>query len=342
MEEVARLEGYDRIPVTSPPIRASGERDRPELALRESAREVLVGMGFNEIISYSFISPDCAELLGAGEDSPLRACVGLLKPLSVEQSVMRTSLVPGLLGAVRTNISHGEENLRIFEWGRVFFRKDGEELPLERASLAACITGWYAPKTWYRQATPVDFYHIKGALECLLKSLGLKGFRFKKDGSWPGYHPDESAAVHFSDSTIGRVGRMAPEVLERYDVKAEQAYLFELDMDAVLVKMPGTRRFQSFARYPAVLRDLSIVVGKGLESARVHDMILKAGGALIESASLFDLYTGDRISPSEKVLSFRICYRSKDRTLDGKEINQLHQEIIDKVIQETGGRLREG
>ncbi|MBW1861001.1 MAG: phenylalanine--tRNA ligase subunit beta [Deltaproteobacteria bacterium] len=343
VEEVARMEGYDKIPVTSPHIRVSDEADAPELIISDRIREIMVGLGFTEVISYSFTSPDFPDLVGAGKGNHLRSFVRLLNPLTVDQSVMRTSLVPGLLAAIKTNISHGEEDIKLFEWGKIFLNRDGDELPHEEPLLTAIMTGLYNPKTWYHEERVVDFYHIKGAVEGLLKALGLRGGILFKKGETPhGYHKERSAAIYLSGLMVGSVGQFSPEVLERYDIKTESTYLFELNMQTLLEKIEETKRFEAFAKFPAVFRDISIIIKKHLESAGILGIIKREGGELVESVDLFDLYEGKKINQSEKAMTFRICYRSKDGTLDGKEINRLHETIIDKIRQETGGRLREG
>ena len=342
MEEVARLEGYDRIPVTFPNIRPSEEGDIPELVLRDSIREIMVGLGFTEIITYSFISPDSVDLLGAEKESPLRNFVKLFNPLSADQSVMRTSLVPGLLAAIKTNITHGEENLGLFEWGKVFLHKNGEELPLEMPFLAAIITGLYKEKEWYGEKREVDFYDIKGAVEVLLKSLGLNGFLFQRSDGIPGYNPEVLSEIFLAGSKLGVIGQLSPGVLEKHDLRTERAYLFELDIKALLKKIPQKKKFEPFVKFPAVFRDISLIVSRETESVKIREIIEHEGGELVESVALLDLYEGEKMDPSEKALTFRICYRSKKGTLDGREVNRLHETIINEIRQETGGRLREG
>ncbi|MDP6179855.1 MAG: phenylalanine--tRNA ligase subunit beta, partial [Desulfatiglandales bacterium] len=342
MEEVARLEGFDRIAVTSPAIRPGAEGDIHELIMGDRIRETMVGLGFTEVITYSFISPDSADVLGAGEKSNLRSFVKLLNPLSVDQSVMRTSLVPGLLEAVKTNISHGEENLKLFELGKVFLQRDNDELPHEKPFLAAIMTGSFNPKEWYCEERSVDFYDIKGAVEVLLKALGRKGFLFQKVNNPPWYRPEISSGIYFSDSIVGNVGKISSEVLERYDLRTENAFLFELDIITLLEKIPEGKDFEPFARFPAVFRDISLVIEGRMDSLRIQEIIKSEGGELVESVNLFDLYEGGNIDSSEKALALRICYRSKEGTLDGREINLLHEAIIDKIRQKAGGRLREG
>ncbi len=302
----------------------------------------MVGLGFTEIITYSFISPDSADLLGVGKDSPLRSFVKLLNPLSVDQSVMRTSLVPGLLEAMKTNILRGEKDLKLFEWGKVFIRSESDELPREAPFLGAMMTGLLDQKAWYREERNVDFYDMKGVAEVLLKSLGIGVFQFKR-GELPAYYyPEVSCQIQISDAVIGHLGQLLPEVMKRYDLEGVVAYLFELDVTSLLEKMPKTEVFEPFARFPAVLRDMSLIVKREVESAKIKEVIEREGGELIESVNLYDFYEGGKIDPSEKALAFRICYRSREGTLDGKEINLLHDHIVDKIRQKTGGRLREG
>ncbi len=342
MEEVARLEGYDRIPVTVPSIRPCEEAADPELVLRDHVREIMVGLGFSEVISYSFISPRFPDLVGAPEESPLRSFVKLLKPLTTDQSVMRTSLVPGLMAAVKTNAAHGETDLRLFEWGKVFIDRGPDELPLEKTCLAACMTGCYQRQVWYEDRQAVDFYHIKGAVETLLDSLHISESLFQRDGSVSGYDPAASCTVVQAGSRIGTMGRIASEILEGYELKGLGVYLLELDIEALLKVVPQERRFRPFVRFPAVIRDVSLIVERRKEIAQIQEIVRRVGGDLVESVSLFDLYEGERIGSAEKALAFRICYRSKDGTLAGKEINALHEAIIAQIRHETGGRLREG
>jgi phenylalanyl-tRNA synthetase beta chain len=302
----------------------------------------MVGLGFTEIISYSFISPDSIDLLGAGMGSHLRSFVKILNPLTVDQSVMRTSLIPGLLAAVKTNISHGEEDLKLFEWGKIFIHNEKDELPHEKPLLAGIMTGFINQKEWYREEKIIDFYDIKGAVESLLKTLGVNGAVFQKSETHPGYHHELSSAIYFSDRIIGNIGQISREVLERYDVKTENAYLFELDMGTLMEQLPATKNFEPVTKFPAVYRDISLMIKREVKSEKILEIIQIEGGKLVEFVKLFDLYEGGKIDPSEKALSFRICYRAKDRTLEGREINQLHETIIDRIMQKTGGRLREG
>jgi len=342
MEEVARLEGFEKIPVTFPPIRPSEEADIPELVLGDKIREIMVGLGFTEIITYSFISPESADFLGAGGKSPLRSFVRLLNPLTTEQSVMRTSLIPGILATVKTNFSYGEKDLKLFEWGRIFIHRETDELPHESLILSAVMTGMFNRKEWYREERRTDFYDVKGVVTALLKALGLQRLQFKMGDTPPWYQADASSAVCLPDGTLlGAVGQVSREVLWRFDLETEEAFLVELDGRVLIEKALPGKKFEPLTRFPAGLRDISMVVDRPIESDRIKEIIEREGGDLVESVILFDLYEGGKIGPSEKALAFRICYRSKEGTLDGKEINQRHEAIIRQIGKETGGRLRE-
>jgi len=341
MEEVARLEGFENVPVTYPPIKPSEGGNLAELTAKEKIVEIMVGLGFTEIISYSFISPESVEFLGVKQGSPLRSFVTLLNPLTVDQSVMRTSLVPGLLAAAKTNFAQGEKDLKLFEAGRIFLGREREELPEEKPFLAAILTGLYNPKEWYREERPADFFDIKGALEALLKALGLKAYSFERRAMPPWYHQEVAAAVFLGDIPLGHVGQVTPEVLRRFGAETEELFLFELDVGVLAEKSREERHFEVLTRFPAVYRDLSLTVSRNTESTKIQDIIEREGGELVESVTLFDHYEGGKMDPSEKALAFRVCYRSKTGTLDGKEINTLHEVVIKKIGKETGARLRE-
>lgn len=341
MEEVARLEGYERIPVTSPHVRPYVESETPLLFMSDRPRDIMAGMGFEEILSYGFISPESIDLLGAEENSELRSFVRLLNPLTIDQSVMRTSLVPGLLGTVKTNIAHGEEDLRLFEWGNVFIKQEGEELPLEKPFLAAVMAGCAEPKTWYTAERRLDFFDIKGVMETLLKGLQVKDVQFKRGDMPPYYHVETSAVLDLDGSIIGHIGKIAKEVIERFEIKSDNVYLFEVGMEPLLGRTLKTPVFEAISKFPVAYRDISLVLKKDVESASIREIIAQAGGELIETVDFYDIFEGGKFDASERAMTFRICYRSKEETLDGREVNRLHESIINRIQEKTGGRLRE-
>ncbi len=339
VEEVARLIGYNNIPVTLPAIRPA-EEDVSELVLRDRIKAMLVGMGFIEIITYSFISPKSADLLIAGEKSNLRSFVKLLNPLSQDQSVMRTSLIPGLLSTVRLNSLRGQDDLRIFEWGKTYIKGEGE-LPQEKQVLAALITGFGSRQEWYQEGREADFFDIKGVVENILEELGIEGSEYKRNNPKEGLDPHEYARIHFSGSEIGAIGRVSKEVMEGYGLE-KSAFILELYIEPLLSLVAWEKKFTPLAKFPSVRRDISVIISCSTETAMLVSIVKEMGKGLVESVDIFDVYQGKQIAPQEKALALRISYRSNKKTLTDDEINKIHEEVIDEIRRQTGGRLREG
>ncbi|MBW2311641.1 MAG: phenylalanine--tRNA ligase subunit beta [Deltaproteobacteria bacterium] len=339
IEEVARLIGYDNIPVTLPAIRP-GEEDTTEITLRDRIKTLLVGMGFLEVITYSFISPKSVDTLGADENSILRSFVKLLNPLSADQSVMRTSLIPGLLSSARLNALQGQYDLMIFEWGKIYLKGD-EELPHEKQVLAALMSGMVSSQQWYQVPREVDFFDIKGIVEHILEELGIQEPIFVRNSPKEGFDPREYARLVFSGSEIGTIGRVPKDVMAGYDLEGT-AYLLELDIEALSPYVTWVRRFTPLAKYPSVRRDISIIVPRSTEAATLTGIVKEKGKDLVESITIFDIYQGKGIDSTEKAIAVRIHYRSKEKTLTDDEVNNVHEEVVSEIRRQTGGRLREG
>lgn len=342
VEEIARMHGYDNIPETFPAIRPNDKADLPSLQLHDRACDILAGAGFSEIITFSFISPESANLLQAGENSPLRQFVKLMNPLTTEQSVMRTSLLPGLFSIVKENISHGEQNLKLFEWGEVFFRDDSKDLPIEKIMLAGVFSGNYASKRWYSETRSVDFYDIKGAVEVLLESIGLSNVTFERRASVEAYDKNTSCNICHGEIILGTMGKIAKEVLDVYDIKTSALFIFELDIENILKVKSEKIDFKPVGKYPAVFRDISIIVDKNVESKSIQDIIIKTGGSLLEYVDVVSVFEGEKFGPEKKAVSYRISFRSIEGTLDGEQVNRNIERVLDNIKAETGGTLSEG
>ncbi len=342
IEEVARLHGYDSIPVSSPAVRLSDEKDAPALLLRDRMRSLASSFGFTEVITYSFVSPEALQAAGSPGGYHEDQVVRIMNPLTNDQSVLRTSLVPGLLTTLKMNISHGERTLKLFEWGKIFFNRGEGIQPHERIWLAGIMTGPYRAKAWYCAEREVDYFDAKGALEGLLENVGVRNPSFQRGAQSPPYDPGFSSAVFASDVLLGNVGQVSPVVMKAFDLEDEEAFLFDLDIQALLGVLPRAKRFQPFARYPAVYRDISMIVSRKEESGSILRLIREEGKNLVESVQIFDSYEGKNMDRNEKALGFRVCYRSTEGTLDGTTVNELHEAIIARIRRDTGGRLREG
>jgi len=339
IEEIARLTGYDKIPVTLPPIRPT-EEDTTEFVLRDRTKNMLVGMGFTEIITYSFISPKSADILRAGQNSKLRSFIELLNPLSQDQSVMRTSLIPGLVSTVRLNSLRGQNDLRIFEWGKTYIKGE-EELPQEKQVLAVLITGMGSTQEWYQKAREADFFDIKGMAENILTKFGIEKTEFKRNNPKEEFDPNEYARIVSSGFEIGAIGKVAKEVMEGYGLE-KSAYIVEIYIETLLPLISWAIQFKPLAKFPSVRRDISIILNRSVESAILIGIVKEIGKDLVESVDIFDVYQSKQIAPQEKALALGVSYRSKKRTLTDDEVNKIHEEVIGEIRRQTGGRLREG
>jgi phenylalanyl-tRNA synthetase beta chain len=343
VEEVARLEGYKNIPVTFPAVRPCSNPVRSGYSLRDRVREILVGCGFSEVITYSFTSKDSADMLGVPGGDNLRNFVTLMNPLSIDQSVMRTSLIPGVAGAARTNISRGEQELKLFEWGKIFTAST-EDLPVETTMVSGLMTGLYHRKEWYGSERPVDFYDVKGAVETLLEGIHVKDVVFSQGKDFPGYDREGPVARITADNEVlGVLGKASRAVTDFCRSKDEgEVYLFELYAASLMRWWETPPLFKPYPKFPAVYRDVSIRVSPDVTCAAIERIIREKGVELVEDVSLFDVYDREGDCGPERAVAFRICYRSQGSTLDGATVNTLHESIIEAICAETGGRLREG
>jgi phenylalanyl-tRNA synthetase beta chain len=255
---------------------------------------------------------------------------------------MRTSLIPGLAGAAKRNISRGEQELKLFEWGRVF-TPSKEALPFETTMVSGLMAGLYHRKEWYGSQRSVDFYDIKGVVETLLQSLGVKDAAFTEAGDQPGYEKGEAALISSNGDVLGYAGK-ACSSLRGFCRSKDMVgvYIFELYATPLLRFWGHPPVFRPYPKFPAVYRDLSVIVDPDVKCAAVERIIREKGAQLVENIFLFDIYDREGGSGVERAMAFRICYRSPDSTLDGATVNSLHESIIQAICAQTGGRLREG
>jgi len=346
MEEIARGVGYEHIPIHYPMISSKKLWDTFNRRFALKVKEILVGLGFNEVINFSFISPVFLEIFKVPTDPSmpgyeLRRIVKLMNPLSIEQSVMRTTLIPGLLNTVRYNLYQGVEGLKVFELGEVFFEKNQADLPEERQYVAALIAQPFFRDTWYQKERKADIWDIKGAVESLLSAIGICDLRYEK-AQYPGFDPDLTVDVYFGERWLLRFGRIDRGVLREFDLLEKgDVYAFEGDVESFREVRPRAISFEALPKYPAATRDISVVMDREIESRRVEGVIREKGGEFVESVDLFDLYEGEKLEKGKKALGYRITFRSKERTLDGQKINELMERIISGLMESMGARLRE-
>jgi phenylalanyl-tRNA synthetase beta chain len=327
IEEVARLDGYERIPTTIPKGPPSSEERSKEFLMERRLVDTLVIHGYHEVVTYSFTSPSSWDILGLPPDDPRRQHLRILNPLTEDLSVMRTTLIPGLMETARYNLSRKNSNLKLFELKKVFLPQEGERLPKEVKILAGLAMGFDRDPHWAFSPRSVDFYDIKGCVEDLLDALMIKGARFNQAGDVPYLHPGKTSSVVLDQEVLGAFGEVHPEVLGHYEIHGK-VYLFEMDFGKMVKGARGEKRFQPLPKFPAVYRDLSVILDKALEAERVMEAILSFRQDFVEEITLFDIYQGPPIPDGKKGISYRIRYRASDRTLTDEEVNQYHEKIF--------------
>jgi phenylalanyl-tRNA synthetase beta chain len=335
VEEVARLAGFDQIPVTLPRGEVATRRLGPEVRLRNEARQLLLGLGFCEAINYAFQSDFLNGLAAEGAGAPATP-LRLANPLSEEQAVMRTSLIPGLLETLRRNTLQQVQDLRLFEAAKVFLPQPGAEQPREEAWLAGLIYGAREEVSWAAPREAVDFFDLKGAVETLLSGLQIPEVNFRRE-HLPAYLC-QGVKVFAGDLELGWLGEVEPAVGDKLDLEGS-IFVFNLALTA-LAQAAAPPLFTPLPRYPAVYRDIALVLPAGVPAAQVNQALYRHGAPWLVEARLFDVYTGDQVPPGKRSLAFRLSYRDPERTLTDEEINPHHQGLVQALAQEMGAELR--
>ncbi len=338
VEEVGRLYGYDKIPFTMP-VSATisggiGERER----LLNVIKGVFISAGMNEVITYSFIDPLVWDRWRLGEEHPFRNGVILSNPLSTKQSFMRTSVLPGLLEVAQLNYRRGRQKIALFECGKCFYGDRTEEgLPTETLKVAGVVVPYEMRDILSGSQREYDFYDLKGAVEFLMMRVGIEEYSFKASKGEI-FHPKKSASLCITDSVIGEFGVLHPRISDYYELPI--VYAFEFDVGLVEKHFLCTRKVvKPIPKYPAVVRDIAVVVPDAVKSGEVKEVIRKVGGKLIEEVKLFDLYKGRQVPAGYKSLAYSIVYRSMDKTLTEEEVNAVQDRIM-TVLGSKGFRIR--
>lgn len=344
-EEVARLVGFDRIPARMPRASLASRPRAWEQRVRERVRDLLAAAGLNEAITLSFAHPQAPDWLRLPPDDPRRRAVKLLNPLAEDQSVMRTSLLPGLLRACRHNLAHRVADVALFELGKVFIAREGEKLPQEPTRLAGVMAGLAQPVSWWSGEKPVSLAHLRGAVEYLCEGLGLGETSFPLAQPAPPYfEPGVCCRVQVAGQDIGELGKLHPKVAAAWDID-QPVYAFDLDLDRLAQLVPHGTTYQPLPRYPAVVRDVAVVVkqevGAGEVVAAARELLARQAPQWQARVEMFDLYRGKPLARDQKSLGLRFHYRSPERTLTEEEVIPVHQAVVEALLERFGGTLRQ-
>jgi phenylalanyl-tRNA synthetase beta chain len=339
IEDIGRLKGYDHIPVQVPRMWVMPFRQERKEEWEERAKEMLIGLGFYEVITYSFISPQALAALQMPPGDPRSRPLPLLNPLAEVQSVMRTTLLPGLLETARYNLSHKSTDLKIFELREVYYPRHGEKLPEERQALAGLVMGAVTPEGWNIPRQEADFYYVKGCVEQLLAEVRSPLPTFTSAKVPPYLNPGKAAVIRLDGETIGALGELLPEVAHVFELPPG-VFIFELDLPLLSHYVRKEITFAPLPRFPSVNRDVAVTIDVGISAEEIMAIVRGVDNQYIESIEVFDCYQGDPIPVGKKGLAFRIRYRSLDRTLTDEEVNQFHQAVLARLEKVPGLAIR--
>lgn len=328
-EEVARFYGYANIPTALPSGEATAGKLSYKLRIDEIARRVALYCGFSQGMSYSFESPKVYDKLLLPVDSDMRKSIVISNPLGEDFSVMRTSSLGGMLTSLATNYNRRNKDVRLFEMGNIYLPKalPLTELPDERMQFTL---GFYGDG---------DFFTMKGVVEEFLEQVGMKDrVHYDADAGKSFLHPGRQANIVYDGNVIGYLGEVHPTVCENYDMKT-RAYIAVIDMPYVYEMSSFDKKYEGIAKFPAVTRDISMVVPKNILVGQIEEVIEKNGGKNLESYSLFDIYEGDQIEEGFKSVAYSIVFRAKDRTLEENDVSSAMKKIL-KGLEEMGIQLR--
>lgn len=334
IEEVARLYGYDNIPVSRPASKQQGKKSLKQKIV-DLTRENMLAAGLDEIITFSLCGEDDYKILNLPEDSELLNQVRIKNPLNEAYAILRTTLVPNLLQVLSSNARKQIDRVRIFELGSVYFPAEGAEPYAEYPCLAAASMG-HEGDPW--QLGAPDFFYLKGVLENYFECLGLVDYRFERK-EIPYLHPGRTAAVFVANEEIGFIGELLPDVIDTLDLK-ERTAIFQLAVDKLLQYMDLKRSYMELPRYPASERDLALLVDKEVAAADLQRSIRERGGKLLKDLEIFDLYQGERIPGDKKSLAFRLVFQAGDRTLTDEEVNERIEAIIKELEEKFSAKIR--
>ena len=329
-EEVARFYGYDNIPTTLPSGESTAGKISFKLRVEEVARNIAEFCGFSQGMSYSFESPKVFDKLLIPAESELRNTVEIMNPLGEDYSIMRTTSLNGMLSSLATNYNRRNKDVRLYELGNIYLPKQLPltELPEERMQFTLGMYG------------NGDFFSMKGVVEEFFEKIGMKQKEtYDPNSGKPYLHPGRQANIIYAGKTVGYLGEVHPEVADNYGI-GERAYITVIDMPEILEYATFDRKYNGIAKYPAVTRDISMVVPKNILAGQIEEVIEKKGGSYLESYALFDLYEGAQIKAGYKSIAYSIVFRAKDKTLEEADVAAAMKKILE-ALEDMGIELRQ-
>jgi phenylalanyl-tRNA synthetase beta chain len=334
LEEVARLFGYDNLPLTLPKGESTPGGLSNHQLKRRTVRRYLEGAGLLQGITYSLTNDKKATQYALDVREPVR----LLMPMSEERSNLRLSIIPQLLEVLSYNKARQNDSLAFYEVGSVFLQESGEELPKEEEHIAGAMTGLWHLHPWQGEKKPADFYVAKGILEGLFEEIGVSQAISYRQAAIDGMHPGRTAEILLDDEVIGFVGAIHPEAEKALDLN--ETYVFELKASPIFHYEKPALRYTPIPRHPSITRDIALVVDTEVKAGELESIIKVAGGKLLKEVSVFDLYEGEHMEAGKKSLAFSLKYFDPAKTLTDEEVVKVHDKVLQTVKEKAGAELR--
>lgn len=326
-EEIARIYGYDKIPST--PLRGAqveGVKTFPQ-KMEDLTRKLLTACGLYEIITFSFTNPNIFDKLYVEETSPLRNAVKITNPLGEENSIMRTTSIASMMETLARNSNFKADSARLFELARVYLPQEGELLPKEEQRVTIGMYGG------------CGFYDLKGIIEALLEGLGISKCRYLPVKDNPSFHPGRTAGLYLAGEQIGILGQIHPQVCDNYGVSSE-VYVAELNFDRLIAAATTERRYKPLPKYPAVVRDLALLVDETVLAADIEEIMKKKAKNLFAGLKLFDVYQGKQVPAGKKSMAYSLTLQSEEKTLTDEDVNAVVSDILATLEKKLGAQLR--
>ena len=335
IEEVARIYGYDKVPSRLPSFAPQKAYclEKKTASLENEIRKILCAMGLNEIMTYALTSRNAVENLGILSENLVR----LKNPMSSQQEVMRPSLLSEMLEVLNWNLNRKNTLLQLFELNKVYIMDKATGQPDEMTRLSIGICG-EKPGNWKEKPRDLDFFDLKGVIEMLMDSLGAAGYKIEKT-EHPSLKENMSMAINVKAKSCGVFGEVKDDVARKFDIK-RKVYAAEISLDE-LVNCANLRRiFTALPKYPSIKRDIAILLDDAINASSIYDVIKEEAKELVKSVDVFDLYKGRQIQEGKKSLAYTIEYRSDQRTLNDKEVNDVHKKVQDALTKRLGAQIR--
>lgn len=339
-EEISRIYGFHNIASTFPrgDMLQGGQSTRQSFI--DDVKDILSSVGLNEIVSFSFTHPHTFDKMNVPEENSLRLAVPIMNPITDEFPLLRTTVVSSVLETVARNLSRKNEDIRIFEVGSVFMPKALPivELPTEKFMISGAVSGKRNVISWNQDKASVDFYDAKGIIEVFLAKLGISKYSVEA-GEHYAMHPGKTAVFKKGKEVIAYVGEVHPEVQESMDI-SKKTYLFEMDINTLMKYATLTCRYQSLPKYPAISRDLAMLVSNDISANEIEKAIIKSAGPLLKNIHLFDMYTGEQVEDGKKSVAFSLQFQSTEKTLTDEEVDKNYNLILEYLEKALQAKLR--